>query len=177
MRTLEQWDLKIFGAFNGLAGKNRFFDAIVIFFARYYTVIMPIGLFFYILETHAHLSFRQLIYSQLIVLFVARGVVVETIRLFYRRTRPFQDHKVTQLIKKYIEASFPSGHAITLISMGLALGYFDPGLGWFMVLSGVVVGLARLVAGVHYPLDVLAGIVLAWPSAAIGMKIYYYFIK
>ena len=177
MMGLAEWDLKVFEAFNGLAGKNKRFDRLVVFFARYYTVLMPVGVLLYLQFNRGPLSFRHLVFSQLAALFAARGIVTELIRLFYRRKRPFLAHRVKQLIKKYSEASFPSGHTISIMAMGIVLAHFEPGLGWFVVSSGLVVGLARIVAGVHYPLDVLAGIILSWPSAVLGLSIYHYFIK
>jgi membrane-associated phospholipid phosphatase len=63
------------------------------------------------------------------------------------------------------------------MAIGFGLMPFDPVTGWFMVLSGLVVGLARIAAGVHYPLDVLAGLILSWPSAWLGLFLYHYFFK
>lgn len=177
MTTLEQWDLKVFGVLNGLAGRSRLLDWLVIFFARYYTLVMPIGILAYLQAKGGPLSFKHLVLNQVLVLFVSRGLVVELIRIFYRRKRPYLAHRVKQLLKKYAEASFPSGHTISIMAMGMALAHFDPAVGWFVALSGLVIGLARIIAGLHYPLDVLAAVILSFPSAFLGNSIYNYFIR
>lgn len=177
MLSISDWDLKFFGYFNGLARKNKLLDLVFIFFARYYTIVMSAGAFVYLALYKPDLSLKALIISQLMVLLVARGMATELIRLFFKRKRPFLAHRVVQLIKKYSEASFPSGHTISIMAIGFGLMPFDPVTGWFMVLSGFVIGLARIVAGVHYPLDVLAGLILSWPSAWFGLLLYNYFFK
>ena len=177
MIGIAEWDLRVFEWFNGFAGKNKVLDWVIIFFARYYTLVMPLGVLVYLQLSRGPLSFKRLVLNQVLVLFVARGVFTELVRIFYRRKRPYLAHRVKQLLKKYAEASFPSGHTISIVAMGVALAHFDPAAGWFVALSGLVIGLARIMAGLHYPLDVLAGLVLSLPAAYLGNAIYYYFVR
>lgn len=177
MKVLFDWDYKIFELLNGLAGKNVVFDYITIFFAHYYVFIFPLlALVYYILHQEKY-SLLQVGYSQIITIILSRGIITELIRYFYKRPRPFLVHNVTQLIYKYPEASFPSGHTLGIVAAGMALWFFDQKLAWFVMGSGVVVGFFRIVAGVHYPLDVLVGVILAFPSALVGNKLFRYFIK
>jgi undecaprenyl-diphosphatase len=61
--------------------------------------------------------------------------------------------------------SFPSGHALGTMAvygtLGLLLGRIVPRLAYLFVITGIgislVVGLTRVMIGVHYPFDVLAG--------------------
>ena len=63
------------------------------------------------------------------------------------------------------ENSFPSQHTTVMFAMAWPLAYRHRRrlAGTFLV-GGVVVGVARVVVGYHYPIDVLAGVV----AAAIG---------
>lgn len=54
--------------------------------------------------------------------------------------------------------SFPSGHSVTAAVLFGVLAYFSPR--WRLALSivAVIVGLSRVAVGVHWPVDVLAGL-------------------
>ncbi len=60
--------------------------------------------------------------------------------------------------------SFPSSHAVNTTAAALVLAYFFPRGRWWFAGFAVIVGLSRIVVGVHYPADVLGG-------AAIGLII------
>src|SRR4029453_131577 len=55
--------------------------------------------------------------------------------------------------------TFPSGHALVTTAVGLYLATLTPSVGWRCLLGGgiVLIPVARLYLGVHYPTDVLAG--------------------
>lgn len=96
------------------------------------------------------------------LLLVASGAIHEA--------RPFvTDHDTVLLLKHSADNSFPSDHATLagVIAMAAALTWKR----WaaLFITLGLLVGLARVVAGVHYPGDVAAGwsigagcVALAW---------------
>src|SRR3989344_4392024 len=58
-------------------------------------------------------------------------------------------------------ATFPSGHATFFFALGFALYPFHPRLAIWVSMSAIVISLARVAAGVHFPGDILGGFVLA----------------
>lgn len=77
------------------------------------------------------------------------------------RPRPYEVHQAIHVAGAPLDRfSFPSGHtlhAVVFCSVGLT--YF-PALAWLLLPFTVLVALSRLVLGLHYPSDVLAGAVI-----------------
>jgi undecaprenyl-diphosphatase len=74
------------------------------------------------------------------------------------RPRPYQ---VRAAIRRGADPldqfSFPSGHTLHAVSFSiLVVGYY-PQLAWLVVPLACAVAISRLVLGLHYPTDVLAG--------------------
>ena len=67
--------------------------------------------------------------------------------------------------------SFPSGHTLHAVSFTLvALAYF-PQLGWLLIPFATLVALSRVILGLHYPTDVLAGAVIGALLARISFAL------
>jgi membrane-associated phospholipid phosphatase len=73
----------------------------------------------------------------------------------------------------YKAGSFPSGHATTAFAIGglLALGLRARWLVVLIVSVATLVALSRAVVGVHWPLDILAGVFGGWLCAVAGLWI------
>jgi undecaprenyl-diphosphatase len=61
--------------------------------------------------------------------------------------------------------SFPSGHTAAAFVMATLLSYFIPMLAVPLFTWAILVGFSRIYLGVHYPSDILAGIVVGMLSA------------
>ena len=87
------------------------------------------------------------------------AVIVMAIKFTVRRSRP--EGEWGRIYRSTDPHSFPSGHAARstmLAVVGLGLGPLW--LGLILVVWAPMVGIARIAMGVHYPTDVLAGMVL-----------------
>ena len=56
--------------------------------------------------------------------------------------------------------SFPSGHTMTAFSIAIVLSYFYPSLEGGLFFAAGSISISRIVLGMHYLSDVLAGVVL-----------------
>ncbi|MGC4890567.1 phosphatase PAP2 family protein [Micromonospora sp. DT227] len=85
--------------------------------------------------------------------------------------RPFQSHHVHQLIPHDPGVSLPSDHATAAFALAFGV-YAFLSRRWGVVLAGaaLVVGLARVWVGVHYPGDILAAAAIAGVTVvAVGL--------
>src|SRR5262249_40101705 len=56
--------------------------------------------------------------------------------------------------------SFPSGHTMTAFSVALVISYFYPGMEGPLYFLAFSIGISRVMLGMHFLSDVLAGVVL-----------------
>ena len=74
------------------------------------------------------------------------------------RPRPYQVRAVIQPGADPLDQfSFPSGHTLHAVSFSILMVAYYPSLAWLVVPFALLVAASRLVLGLHYPSDVLAG--------------------
>ncbi|MBV9357110.1 MAG: phosphatase PAP2 family protein [Chloroflexi bacterium] len=77
------------------------------------------------------------------------------------RPRPFTRlEAVTPLAPHTPGRSFPSRHVASAVAMALIAAHHRPALGRALAGNALVLSLLRVAAGLHYPSDVLAGLLL-----------------
>jgi len=107
--------------------------------------------------------------SHLLVPWVAVALswtLAEGTKYLFNRARPFiDDTEVAPLIKTPSSSSFPSGHSATAAAGALSLSVVYPSSAPALALAGFLVALSRIYLGVHYPFDVLAGVLIGTATA------------
>jgi undecaprenyl-diphosphatase len=149
----------LFRIINSLAGNFKGLDSVIIFCANYLIYIIfavalaIVGYLVYKREWKTALWFFGSLVTSFVILKIAQHI--------YPGVRPFvAEHGVVQLIKHAPGTSFPSDH--TTVAAAIAFGILFltrfKATGWLLLLGAVIVGVARIAAGVHYPFDILAGL-------------------
>jgi undecaprenyl-diphosphatase len=166
-------DLQIFQQLHSLAGQSSLGDAVIIFCAKPLIFIVGGALLIYLI-IYKKWGRAVLVGASV---FLARGVVVEIIRYFYYRPRPFVALHFTPLIEatKVLdtfnhEGSFPSGHAAIGFAMVASVYFFNKKVAAWMGFVIIFVVLARVISGVHYPSDILVGALVGFLSAFVVEK-------
>lgn len=100
----------------------------------------------------------------------AAGFVLCTlIRAGINAQRPYEAESITPLIfKDTVHRSFPSRHCFSASIISCTIGCVFPSVGIVLFVFAVIEGIIRVIAGIHYPRDVLAGLV----SGALCMVVY-----
>jgi undecaprenyl-diphosphatase len=88
------------------------------------------------------------------------------------RPRPYEVHQDIWLTGKPLDKfSFPSGHTLHAVIFCVVMINYYPQLAIIAVPFTALVGLSRVVLGLHYPSDVLAGALLGGLIAGISFQI------
>lgn len=149
---------ELFTLINEFAGKNNIVDAIIIFCATYLIYILfaaAAGLMGYLVFKR---QWRPVIFfgANLALTFV---LLLITSKL-HLSDRPFVNGEATMLIEHAANQSFPSDHMTAAIAIAFGLTFFTryKFIGGLAIIAACLIGFSRIVAGVHYPLDIAGAI-------------------
>lgn len=158
---MHQLDLTLFYYLHSFAGRSAFLDKTIVFSANdliYLVVAGVAAAALYAWYKHKKsLAWKYIL--ALIAGLIARYIVAAAIRHFYVRPRPFIELGVSHLVND-TASSFPSGHTIFMFAVATVVFQFNKKFGWWLFTLGLIIGIARVAAGVHYPSDILGGIAL-----------------
>jgi|SRR3989338_2296338 len=151
---------------NQVAGRSALWDWIIIFLASYLAYILAaLFVIWLVLAKIVRDEKIKIAVSAIIGSVLGRGLLVESIRFFYHHPRPFAALSGVKQLLFETSYSFPSGHATFFFALSSVAYYYDKKAGIaFFILSGIM-GIARIMAGAHYPFDIIGG---AFAGSVIG---------
>ncbi|QEL82821.1 undecaprenyl-diphosphatase (plasmid) [Bacillus sp. JAS24-2] len=168
--SLNTLDYNVFKFINGFVKQNPILDYTMIFFAEYAQYFLMICLLIlWILNKKG-----KLVVLQTILACSTAFTINKVLGLFFYRDRPFISHfDINQLVEHAANSSFPSDHATSAFVIGITLWlYYKKRLGAILLISACLIAFSRVWVGVHYPLDVLAGVIIGCTTA---LSIHYFF--
>jgi len=154
-------DFYFFELTNNLAGRWRILDWFGIFCAEYLIFAMAFVIIAWTIFNKKDRRADTVIILEIILAAFFSYFVKIIINLIYFRPRPFSAHDVNLLIGKISDGSFPSAHTFLSFVIAFIIYSYNKKLGAVLLISAALVGISRIYTGVHYPLDVLSGIILA----------------
>jgi len=144
---------------------------IIEFFASYFLWLMFLGVF--ILWVYDGKIKKEQAVHALFAGTVA-WIIAWIIKLVFPTIRPFQiNGKDALVIIPLINGGFPSGHTATAFAIAVTIWKHDKKMGIIYILSAVLVGISRVLANVHYPVDIVAGGLLGILTSTLVQKIHF----
>lgn len=96
-------------------------------------------------------------------------VAVSAFRRVYNAPRPYEALDIQPLIAKDTRGkSFPSRHTFSMFMIAASWLAYQPIVGCALLTAGIVMGTIRVLGGVHFPRDVIAGALAAAAAGLVG---------
>jgi undecaprenyl-diphosphatase len=157
-------DQRVFQFLYMTAYRNAFWNVFAIFFAEYLPYLMVVA---FLVLVYYQNGWRRKVYlfcEAALAIILSRGIVTEVIRYFYHEPRPFSFYGLAPLFNE-TSWSFPSGHAAWFFALAMVAWFANRKWGWWYFLLALLMGVARVYAGVHWPIDIVGGAVTGIASA------------
>ncbi len=101
-------------------------------------------------------------------------VISEMIKQVFHTPRPFQVNGLRPLTATLpVDPAFPSSHAAIVFALATTIWFHDKRVGIFFLAAAVTVGVARVLANVHYPEDIFAGAIIGSFASLIIEKVHF----
>jgi undecaprenyl-diphosphatase len=161
--SLNQWDDFVCIRLSRWGGRN-ILDRIMVFASRmgngylYPAICLAVSAFDF--QKAVHLA------AAMLGSFAIELPIQKLLKHKTKRARPFtRIPGMRNLVKPPADFSFPSGHTAAAFLTAIQVSHFYPHLLLPSLAVAGIIGLSRIYNGVHYPSDVLAGMVLGIMSA------------
>jgi undecaprenyl-diphosphatase len=145
-------------------------NLVIEFFASFFIYFLFAGLIV-VWFADGNIVNEQVIHA-LLASFVAWAIAI-LIKHFFPTLRPFvTDGRGVNVFSLPTDSAFPSAH--TALAFGVAATIFmhDRKIGWFFLIGALLIGVARVLANVHYPIDIVGGAFIGTLMAVIFEKVH-----
>ena len=148
-------------------------DSLIIFGAKYLFIAVP--LLYLLAWLQANRRYKALLALAFIIAGIAAVILDKISAKLYYDPRPFVAHHLKPLVAHAADNGFPSDHTLFTITIATALIFYRPKLGTLAFIIGLLVGISRVAAHVHSPIDIigaaLMGIAAGWLGYYLASKV------
>jgi len=135
-------------------------DTLIKFCAKY--LVFIVVLIFVWAWVKAPIRLKKQMALAIILAGLIAGILDKLGAKLYYDPRPFVTHHVTPLVPHAADNGFPSEHTILAFTVAAVLYFYRPKMSYLAFGLALLVGIGRVAAHVHSPVDIIGG-------AAIGL--------
>jgi len=141
-------------------------NSLIIFCAQYLLLVVAVG---WVVTGVKQPKERRLHYVAATAIACVVAVVVSRIasKLYYD-PRPFVTQHIKPLIAHAADNGFPSDHALFTMTISAVVYLYSKQVALVMLLATLLVGIARVLAHVHSPVDIIAAWLIGVLAAFAG---------
>lgn len=147
---------QIFYFFYNFANRSTDIDKLVVFFAKTFPYIVALLALIFLFKRRARLK----VFVQVILSSGLAWLVAKALKTLIHADRPFLRLPDIHSLFSETGFAFPSGHATFFAALGASLFFYRKKAGVVFLFFALLIGVARIVAGVHFPIDILGGFAL-----------------
>ncbi len=176
MNTMQSFDKSLLESMNSFVQINPLLTKATIMLAEYLVYFIPflfiIWWFFpsFVEKYKDNKIIKQDLLFLIIIGIFNWQIISRLVALVWERPRPFAGLiGAKELIFHRPTYSFPSDHALLLFT--LCFGFWFLGyrkIGWYLLGVAFIVSISRIAVAVHWPTDIIAGILIAYITTSIA---------
>lgn len=100
-------------------------------------------------------------------------LIITLVRALINAKRPYEKFDYTPVVGKSTKGkSFPSRHTVSAFIIAMAFLYVNTSIGVIMLVIASLIGVSRILCGVHFIRDVLWGAVIGVAVGALGYFVF-----
>jgi len=166
----------IFNFLNSLAIQYPALHSTFAFLANNFGLIVIFILGYFLLVHTDKKRGSQEIILMIIVAIIA-WILAHVLKDLFHTARPFVDSpQVLNLFLEETGYAFPSGHATFYSALAAMMWFYHQRIAYALGAVALIIGISRIISGIHWPIDVLGGFVLGITIALIthhfGVRFY-----
>ena len=168
-------DQKLFIWINSFAGKSSIVDnlASILCSDHFFPVLLSLlllGLWFGSNNLKNRVICQKCVFISFIGLAIA-NLNVALVNFIFFRDRPFNNHEVTLLFYEPTDSSFPSNAIAATTALACGIWIANKRLGSISFGAVLIFGFIRIFSGIHYPIDILGGLLIGILSTVVARYI------
>ncbi len=157
MKNYQEW----YGHVAGKIKNKSFLLSLLRVFNRFMTVVMPIVYLILLVITYLQEGFGKQVWIYLFI--PASGfVILSFLRKKINAPRPYEVWEIVPLLDRDSPGqSMPSRHVFSATIISMACLHASLSVGVILLVFSALLGLVRVLGGVHFPKDVVVGYICA----------------
>jgi len=170
----------IFFNLYSLAHRSPFLDCVIIFCAVSLIYIMVLVAIIFIIYKYKFFQLRNIFtilrdkWKEIFSIIFSPAIawlVASFLKILIHTDRPYLALSNIHILFRESGYAFPSGHATAISALAFAIYFKNKRLGYVFMIAGLLIGLARVAGGVHFPIDILGGYLLGFLVAFLVKKL------